>query len=42
MNIGNDLKRELQKAAKREKQQRIVIAAVITIIFIGVIIWLTN
>ena len=40
--IGKDLKRELQKAAKRENQQRKIIAATIIIIFIGVIIWLTN
>jgi len=40
-NIGNNLKRDLQEAAKRLKQLRIKIAVSI-IIFIGVIIWLTN
>jgi len=40
--IGKNLKRDLQEAAQREKQQRMIIAATIIIIFIGVIIWLTN
>ena len=40
--IGKNLKRNLQEAAQREKQQRMIIAATIIIIFIGVIIWLTN
>jgi len=40
--IGENLKRNLQEAAQREKQQRMIIAATIIIIFIGVIIWLTN
>ena len=39
--MSEDLKRDLQEAAKREKQLRIKIAVSI-IIFIGVIIWLTN
>ena len=38
-NIGNDLKRELQEAAKREKRLRIKIALSI-IVIIGVLIWL--
>jgi len=40
--IGKNLKRDLQEAAQREKQQRMILAATIIIIFIGVIIWLTN
>ena len=40
--MSEDLKRDLQEAAQREKQQRMIIAATIIIIFIGVIIWLTN
>jgi hypothetical protein len=37
--IGNDLKRQLQEAAKREKRLRIKIALSI-IVIIGVLIWL--
>jgi|TARA_B100001964_G_scaffold244186_1_gene324645 hypothetical protein len=41
-NVGLELKRELQKAARREKQQRILIAAITLTIILGVIIRLTN